>query len=344
MQIKFNNKIVKLDTVYSLEVGVAAITETGIRYLKDALNIASLPSGFDRRWMTDKGALPKRLSKFLKKEGRLIEEDKYSAICANLKNKYCTVPKVHYFDITKDFTWRPGEFGDDGSCYWNSGPTRGFRGTLTRLKGLAFRLYKNSTREKGSGIGRCWMIPVAFDEEGNPTALIAYNAYGPELHPMMEIFSQYFGGLSSKNVYISLRGGPANDGLYINNSGEAILIGSEEATRKFDFRDNINLANYFFRFRCFLCNSGIEFEDGRDGSTKYLDNWVCRNCAMNYFICPGCLLMKSSKTSKKLVDKITKERTRILCLECNIERKKQESKEESSQKERKEGEEEDASI
>lgn len=85
-----------------------------------------------------------------------------------------------WIDVTTDFDWDSGDFGDDGSCYWGS-----YSGARTeylpKLGASAIRSYETRDNgECGHGSGRGWIYPVPFfkPENADVAVYVAFNPYG----------------------------------------------------------------------------------------------------------------------------------------------------------------------
>jgi hypothetical protein len=84
-------------------------------------------------------------------------------------------------DLTDDFSWHSGDYGDPGSCFWwNSGI---YRGAIRDANGSAIRVYD----KYGIGSGRAWILPTFettayvcgdFDDVGDRREYVIFNEYG----------------------------------------------------------------------------------------------------------------------------------------------------------------------
>lgn len=123
------------------------------------------------------GSLAKRIRNYLfstynyKASDALAQE--IGEIAAHAKNLTFDV------DLTHDFSWRSGDFGDGGSCMWGSGDYAYARCvTLPRLYASALRFYRNNV-----GRGRLWITPVPLDQSGGYQAYVMNNYYGENVTP-----------------------------------------------------------------------------------------------------------------------------------------------------------------
>jgi hypothetical protein len=147
-------------------ISISGITEIATVLAKENLLI---PWRFtDWHTGTAGGRFSKRLGKalyditnvkippeILSKAGQIAESNKDIA-CAS------------HWDITDDFSWSAGDYGDRGSCFWQSYSVA--RDVISLNGGLAFRMYEN-----GNGRARLWLMPINKDEPDDNW--IAFNAY-----------------------------------------------------------------------------------------------------------------------------------------------------------------------
>lgn len=78
-------------------------------------------------------------------------------------------------DYTTDFSWKPGDFGDRGSCYWNHEYYNHSRvRDFPKLGAFAMREWDDRNRGKG----RAWIVPVPRRIAPDFPAFQVMNAYG----------------------------------------------------------------------------------------------------------------------------------------------------------------------
>jgi hypothetical protein len=85
-----------------------------------------------------------------------------------------------WVDVTTDFSWESGDFGDDGSCYWGS-YSNARTSYLPKLAASAVRSYETyDNGQCGHGTGRGWIYPVPFfkPENADLAVYVAFNPYG----------------------------------------------------------------------------------------------------------------------------------------------------------------------
>ena len=110
-------------------------------------------------------------------------------------------------DVTREFGWIRGMFGDDGSCYWNEYNIS--RTYIYSAGGYAIRLWSRD----GTGLGRAWIVPT-----GEGAGAFCFNAYGSwNLHRVAALL-EFVTGESLAPAEVQKK----PDRLYVNgNSGYA---------------------------------------------------------------------------------------------------------------------------
>jgi len=90
------------------------------------------------------------------------------------------------FDLTSDFSWSSGDYGDHGSCFWWHGGS--YRGALRDSDGYALRSY-DASGWGHYGTGRSWILPVCndrcvvygdFNDLGDLHEFVIFNRYGSD--------------------------------------------------------------------------------------------------------------------------------------------------------------------
>jgi hypothetical protein len=231
------------------------------------------------------GTLAKRIGKYVYQNGSKLPSDCLGAI-GSIAGEHTPKALSYWYDITDEFDWCAGDYGDDGSCFFG-GCRNSARETMLENGALAIRLYR--TREDGkagSGNGRGWIMPkrVGWDVETSDghTATAAdswvlFNVYGPTSYAVVARILSTIGDCSYRQV--SLRNEGARDGhIWINSSGW--LIGAEENVNGIHSLDMQIPGGE----RCADCN------DLLDGDGIYVESQgnVCECCAENYFHCSCC--------------------------------------------------------
>src|SRR5574337_778366 len=81
-------------------------------------NIYAFIQTIEWRWLNHRGTLPKRISKWYYDTYHKKMSEKLASTIGNIVRKNTIPNKEYHFDFTKSFTWKDGDFGDAGSCFW----------------------------------------------------------------------------------------------------------------------------------------------------------------------------------------------------------------------------------
>jgi len=84
------------------------------------------PEWWSWSWVVEKdesgnkcvGTFPKRFARHAKKAYNWKVEPKQMAELGNLARRHTIETQTVVFDITQNFNWRRGDYGDPGSCFW----------------------------------------------------------------------------------------------------------------------------------------------------------------------------------------------------------------------------------
>ncbi|TFH24419.1 hypothetical protein E4G67_02005 [Candidatus Bathyarchaeota archaeon] len=77
------------------------------------LKLASLVAEIDWQWMTNRGALHKRIGKWLKDKHNITIDETLSTARGNIVRESVVKEQTYYFDFVDKFQWEAGEFADD---------------------------------------------------------------------------------------------------------------------------------------------------------------------------------------------------------------------------------------
>lgn len=188
--------------------------------------VVHLPEDWDWKWLVTKGqyagTLPKRIASYSWKTYKKKLNTKILGEIGDLAKKHIQGSQIElYFDATKNLGWDDGDFGDEGSCYWNDYTHA--RDVISQ-HGLAIRTWSN---EWANGLGRCFMLPWS----GHP---VLFNSYGPlSLVSTARILATFFGASYKRltNVY--------GRSLYING-GSGYMLGPSSILGELDENHQIN--------------------------------------------------------------------------------------------------------
>jgi len=192
----------------------------GATFLKlKTINIRETPAQLQRWLVAEKsdytGGWTKRFSKYVKKEfGFNLSTEPLSVMGELLAKavKTATIP------ITLEFTdhadWKPGKFGDSGSCWW--GDQKKSRIGLLRNGGGAICIYYADEKPRG----RLWYFPLSHGKFS-----VIFNIYDKEddltILGISRILAMKY-GVSYMRAY-SLNFPES----YLNGEGSGYLVGSE---------------------------------------------------------------------------------------------------------------------
>lgn len=186
--------------------------------------------------------------------------------------------EVVRYDFTNTFNWRAGNFGDEGSCFWEDRSRA--KKEIQGLGGFAIRYFHREDRDfKDFDTmdlnGRAWIVPY-----GN-TGFIMFNAYGKSLAFFSKVLSRHTG----MDYYpVQLMADGSSCGLmYINNS-KGIYF-DRNLNRKNRIR-SINLL-VFNKNICYFCDTetrSLSVQKFIDVSGSITDLRVCGDCLAEFKI------------------------------------------------------------
>ena len=159
----------------------------------------------DWRYVSDEEEpLKQRATRLLKDNTLGAREDLSNMLSKALRDRIGYSQVV--MDVTKNFAWSRGSFGDPSSCYWTSEVNS--RNMLASIGAYAIRFWSGNDAYR-EGVGRCWAVKV------NGNAVAIFNAYGRfQLHEIAAILEHATGHkcvrmpFSYSNIYIN------NDKVY----------------------------------------------------------------------------------------------------------------------------------
>lgn len=167
---------VRIGEKYSLRVPGNGISATGVQEIRRLLNrhgVHSLDKDIPE-WAWDYrvggkgefvGVIAKRAAKWcFQKHNIKLPAEAVSQI-GNIGNQHCDKAQSYFFDWTKKFDWKKGDFGDEGSCFLRSqdgddeAPQKPDAVKCLEENGVwAMRFYTDDTFERG--VGRMWVVDM----------------------------------------------------------------------------------------------------------------------------------------------------------------------------------------
>ena len=175
------------------------VTSTGFYQIRDLVysHVRSLeapPTGWHRvvdrvngetigtNWVTDKGTLPKRISRFLHREAGISLPATVLAEIGNVAKRDARSGEFHV-EVTRDLNLDADEFAHGGSCWWTEYAVS--RCILKTNGGFGLRSFG---KYGGCATGRSWVMPMKRQFSGpiltptfntdDPDAYVVFNNYG----------------------------------------------------------------------------------------------------------------------------------------------------------------------
>ena len=175
------------------------VTSTGFYQIRDLVysHVRSLeapPTGWHRavekirgetigaEWVTDKGTLPKRISRFLHREAGISLPATVLAEIGNVAKRDARSGEFHV-EVTRDLNLDADEFAHGGSCWWTEYAVS--RCILKTNGGFGLRSFG---KYGGWATGRSWVMPMKRQFIGpiltptfntdDPDAYVVFNNYG----------------------------------------------------------------------------------------------------------------------------------------------------------------------
>lgn len=299
---------------------------------------AKLPDDWSWEWKvahgTYAGTLSKRIQSFVYKTwDRKLTDEVVTAI-GNKANQHTLNARSFIFDFDHDLDWKAGDFGDNGSCFWSEKTY--VLPTLQHFGGLSVRLYSQQPRTDAYvGVGRALILPwikndikgYSPDKWSQPDGLFVFNGYGKDQvnygesssgqkYGRMQVLDYarllaLFFGVSYQRVRLAVNSSTASP-LYVNNDGNAILVGPADEIGPFKPTGPLGNKRYnlfdvkwskeeMSRFlkRCENCEKVIT-PNGRGTTRKEVQGpdgrFYCESCLKSIFIpCGGCGNLLNSK-------------------------------------------------
>lgn len=249
----------------------------------------------DLDWINKEGKFPKRVFNHFRQMFNVKLSNDIIGVIGDLIRRYMLIDESVNFDLTDKFNWNAGDFGDSGSCYWESRCSA--RDTLEYHNALAFRTYGTNQYGYQHGLGRVWIGRYSDND------LIFFNAYGEMLENRSlsreraaRIFCKFFENTTGKKLYsksINLTNNySSSDFLYING-GKGILVSSREIPDnlgELDFMYYEVHGDYSEDSNCWTCeNCGNEFDYDDDYRFEFGEDFYCESCRDDLFTrCHRC--------------------------------------------------------
>lgn len=225
------------DTLYGAMIEKPS--EAQLEALDDWDRLPDLPDGqypqIDRyRWEWDwtiqkgtfRGTLVKRVQMFYKQVFGINLSDLVLREVGNIAAANRSKPETYYFEFVNEFAWQAGDFGDSGSCFWQSRTRDKY--ALLYNQVWAVRFYTDETKHQGKA--RAW---VAIDRP-DENSMIVFNGYGFHGDATVEIakiLADYY-EIDTKSVHIQNQGSETGS-IFLNNQGRGRIVAHSDAIKAF---------------------------------------------------------------------------------------------------------------
>jgi len=174
-----------------------------------------LPADFCWDFLTREGKFAKRVKKLAHHQGVKLDDALVAAV-GKIAEEHSLLGDL-YFDLTCQFDWQAGDFGDEGSCFWGSRAKA--RELLQKAGAQAIRFYDPAS---GQGIGRAWVIETQY-------GTVCFNAYGPiSLRKVAKVLALHLGHDPDSVRPVALINEHEAGGLIYINGGSGYLIPVDE--------------------------------------------------------------------------------------------------------------------
>ena len=233
---------------------------------------------------TENGRFTKRLGKAIYEIGGIKVATELLAKAGEIAEANRDINGVSHWDITDDFAWTHGDYGDEGSCFWGGYSIA--RDIIQNQGGLAFRLYEN-------GVGRARMFLMPIDPANKEDNWIAFNAYsqihsfstghGTNVLPgIVAALLDWTGKNELHRKRINVSFNPPE--LFYLNGGVAFVLSKEEYARNSVtiYLENPNQIN------CPSCGRPIAPTEKITVLTKNGLIQACDECHPDKVTCPRC--------------------------------------------------------
>ena len=125
-----------------------------------------------------------------------------------------------FVDILSKLDWKPGDFGDEGSCFW-SGRAHN-RDMMEFYHALALRTYRSD--DFLNGTGRVW---IAQPQEADFDYVMLFNSYGKRLDKFSHIVTRLLAMDDIQTLSKHVDDFGNNEGDFWTNNGEGYAISSD---------------------------------------------------------------------------------------------------------------------
>ena len=210
------------------------------------------------RYVSDGEPLKQRAARLLKADTLGAKEDLSNMLSKALRDRIGYSQVV--MDVTKNFAWERGSFGDPSSCYWTSEVNA--RNMLASIGAYAIRFWSSNDAYR-DGVGRCWAVKV------NGNAIAIFNAYGRfQLHEIAAILEHATGHKCIRMPF-------SYSNIYINNEKVYGFNCASSRTSNFYLEIDNDVPQIYRRLtQCRFCNEIMN----PTGTEEVPNNRMCARC------------------------------------------------------------------
>lgn len=217
-------------------------------------------------WTTKHGNWPKRFAKVFKHQRQQKFSSDFLSRVGKIARESCIMSTGKELVITKDFSWNPGTYGDNSSCYW--GCRSGAKKILEMSSSFALLIHGDNNLP----LGRAWCTP--YHEH-----YIVFNAYAVggqsiTIVTFARALSDIFNYPYYRNVELSCK--HTTEGPLWINAGKGYIVGSQEVA---DIED----VNLDYTLYCDGCGEECTYEANLEGNQVF-----CEDCYKGSNECECC--------------------------------------------------------
>jgi len=190
------------------------------RQISELMNFAQ---HIGRRWKTEKGKWTKRFTRLYRKITGEKFPDQLRWWLSKLGKQFRESCELHdkyelRFDVY--MRWRPGEFGDGGSCFWGE-ERKSIRKMFQEKNVYPLMVYR--VDEDGGATPESRSL-VALYRDNQVVVFNAYSRYNRDLEGLAFLLAE---ALGAQAYPIRVRNlGKTSGFLHLNNDGDAYVVGS----------------------------------------------------------------------------------------------------------------------
>jgi hypothetical protein len=275
---------IKCGEIIKVSTPEGLVTESGVRELQDfmfANSLGLLPDDFEPIWITRRGTLPKRIQSHVFKVHSLKLTSEQVSQIGNIAKRNTSTAQAYYLDFTRSIDWHAGDFGDGGSCFWES---KSGAKLMIEDNGCAVRLYHQRTSGGGEGRGNLRGYARAWIAQIEDRKLIVFNGYGETSLAITRILAIKY---SLQYRRITLVNNGTDGGTLWINGGSSYLLGDWDAIKD-TLRHDLQWEEQEGEESCVcaVCDGDLDEDDATHAFNRYGETVPC--CDGCTFACHRC--------------------------------------------------------